>query len=77
MKFKKKFILLDNKKYNVVEHVIYNDKVYVYLVNSNDEFDSMFREFIEHGGKIELKEIEATFFSGKLSSLFREKILNS
>ena len=77
MKLKRKFFVINNVRYNVIESVTYKEKTYVYLVNSNDEFDSMFREVVNKNGKIELLEIESKFFSNKLSSIFREIILNS
>ena len=77
MKINKKFFMVDNTRYDVIETVTYRNKTYVYLVNNSDEFDSMFREVVKVGNKYELEKIDTKLFKSKISSIFEEKRLSA
>lgn len=68
----KKFTLEDGKTYLVIEQVYYEEGIYLYIVNPEDESDSRFVE-IKDGN---LLPIDANLFDKEIWPLFLEKIRN-
>lgn len=73
MNYKDKVITLDSgKEYLVIEQINVNGKIYVYLVNNNNELDTMFC-IIDEEGLIEKVDRDSLEFREKVYSLFVEK----
>lgn len=73
MNFKDKIITLENnKKYLVLDIVEYEDRKYIFLINNEDETDSIFREVLA-GDNLKLKEIDQELFKNKIFPLFLNK----
>ena len=66
------FTLENGKKYMIIETVQLDGKQYAYLVNRDNEIDSMFREvaLTEEKG---LKEIDKDLFKEKIYPMFIKK----
>ena len=71
------FVLDNGEKYSVVETVSYNNKIYAYLVNINDEMDSMFKEVCILDNEINLEDIDKDLFKKNIVGLFIERIKSS
>ena len=69
----KRFVLNDNTTYEVIEYVTYDNKIYVYLVNVDDEIDSDFKELLNFNGELYLNDIDSNLFESKIYNLFLEK----
>ena len=65
----KEFTLDNNKKYVVIEQVEYDNKIYLYLANSDDENDTMYVEVKDN----DLLKIDPTLFEVHIFPLFLEK----
>ena len=65
----KEFTLDNNKKYVVIEQVNYNENIYLYIANSNDENDTMYVEIKDN----DLLKIEPSLFEQHIFPLFLEK----
>jgi hypothetical protein len=65
----KTLTLNDGITYVVVEQVDYDDKTYLYIVNSEDEKDTSFIEL--NGGN--LSTIDPVLFKNVIFPLFKEK----
>lgn len=65
----KEFTLDNNKKYVVIEQVNYNENIYLYIANSNDENDTMYVEIKDNN----LLKIEPSLFEQHIFPLFLEK----
>ena len=65
----KEFTLDNNKKYVVIEQVNYNENIYLYIANSNDENDTMYVEIKDNN----LLKIESSLFEQHIFPLFLEK----
>ena len=77
MKLEGKLITLDdNKKYAVIEVITYNNRLFAYLVNINDELDSIFKEIIIKDNDLYVDDIDKKIFKDKLLNLFINKISN-
>ena len=73
MNYKDKVITLDSgNEYLVIEQINVNGKIYVYLVNNNNELDTMFC-IIDEEGLIEKVDRDSLEFREKVYSLFVEK----
>ena len=75
MMFDNMTLTVNNKKYIVMENVSLDEKQYVYLVNQEDQLDTMFQE-INLEGEQTLKPIETEIFVNKIFPLFLEKFKN-
>ena len=74
MNLKNNAYKLDNgKEYLVIEQVNYEEKTYVYLVNSSNENDTIFKEVILDEN-IKFLPIEPELFKNKIYGLFIEKL---
>jgi hypothetical protein len=68
---------LDNENsYELIENVVYNNQVYVYLVNIEDELDSIFKKLIKNEDGYALDDIEPGLFKDVLLPLFIKKFEN-
>lgn len=67
----KKFTMEDGKIYIVIEQVDYEDNIYLYIVNREDENDSRFVQIKND----ELSDIDIELFKEKIFPLFVEKII--
>ncbi len=67
----KKFTMEDGKIYVVIEQVDYEDNIYLYIVNREDENDSRFVQIKND----ELSDIDIELFKEKIFPLFVEKII--
>lgn len=65
----KKFALEDGKTFLVVEQVNYEDGIYLYIVNKEDENDTKFVEVKDE----RLIPINPSLFNEKIFPLFMEK----
>jgi len=65
----KEFTLDNNKKYVVIEQVEYDNKIYLYLANSDDENDNMYVVLKDN----DLLKIDPTLFEVHILPLFLEK----
>ena len=71
MDYTNKVFDLDNgKSYLVIEQVDYDNKIYLYIVNSNNESDTKFVELIDGN----LIPIESTLFDNTIFPLFMDKL---
>ena len=68
------FVLEDDNRYSIIETIDYENKTYAYLVNIEDELDSMFKEVVLEDNEYSLNDINKELFSTKLLPLFIEKI---
>ena len=69
-----KVLTLDNNnEYMVIEHVEYEGKTYLYLENTLDQQDTLFRELVMTDGNIKLINIDPNLFDDKIFDLFKEK----
>ncbi len=64
-----KVLVLNDKKYLVIEDVEYENKKYLYLVNDNDEKDTTFVELEGNN----LYTIDPDLFLSKILPLFEKK----
>lgn len=62
--------LLDDRRYIVIEQVVYNERYFVYLVNTLDEADSLFCEIDPEGT---INEIDPELFEETIYPMFIEK----
>lgn len=67
----KKFVLEDNKTYIVIEQVDYEDNIYLYIVNKDDEDDSRFVQIKND----ELLDIDPELLKDRIFPLFIDKII--
>lgn len=65
----KKFTLDDGKTYLVIEQVNYEDHIYLYIANNNDENDTKFIEVKDDM----LLPIDPELFESKIFSMFMDK----
>ena len=65
-------LVLNDKKYLVIEDVTYNHRVYLYLVNDKDESDVTFVELEDN----KLYTIDDDFFLDKILPLFEKKFVS-
>ena len=71
MKYDDKVIVMDNdKKYIVIEQVEYDEHIYLYLVNRENDKDSKFVEIRDN----QVFNIEPELFKEKIFPLFNEAI---
>lgn len=70
----KTFVLDNNEKYAVIESIVIENKIYVYLVNIEDEMDSMFMEVKTDNQELNLIEIDKAIFEEKILSAFIDKL---
>ena len=70
----KTFKLSDNKEYEVIEHIEYNSKTYVYLVNINDKLDSVFKEIKKIDNEYYIDDIDKELFKKEIINKFINKI---
>lgn len=71
MNYDDKTITMSNgKKYLTIEQVNYKNKIYLYLVNSEDDSDSVFVE-IEND---KLSQIDPILFEKEILPLFLDKL---
>ncbi len=69
-----KVLTLDNNnEYMVIEHVEYEGKTYLYLENTLNQQDTLFRELVMTDGNIKLINIDPNLFDDKIFDLFKEK----
>ena len=64
----KNVVIIDNNRYLIIEKVEYNNGVYAYLINSNDEKDTMFVEL----NKDSVKNIPRDLFVTEIFPLFAD-----
>lgn len=69
----KTFIMEDGTQYEVIENVNYNGKVYLYLVNINDEMDSIFKQLKSKDNELFLEDIDSNLFKEHILELFLNK----
>ena len=69
----KKIVLDDSTEYLVVEHVSFEGRNYVYLINKNNPTDCIYSEII-NDGTVKLVDIDRELFKTKILPLFIEKI---
>ena len=69
----KRFTLEDDSTYEVIEYVKHNSKLYVYLVNIDDEIDSEFKELVLDNNGIYLNDIDSNLFQNEIYNLFLKK----
>ena len=72
----KVFTLDNNKEYMVIEHIEFEGKIYLYLENTLDQQDTLFRELVTNNDNIKLISIDPNLFENKIFDLFKEKITN-
>ena len=70
----KTFVLDNNEKYAVIESIVIENKIYVYLVNIEDEMDSLFMEVKTDNQELNLIEIDKAIFEEKILSAFIDKL---
>lgn len=69
-----KVLTLENDlNYEIIDYVIYENNVYVYLVNINDELDTMFKEIKNINNKFIIEDIDNKLFEEIILKLFYEK----
>lgn len=68
------FVLDDETRYSIIETIDYDNKIYAYLVNVEDELDSMFKEIVIEDNNYSLNDINEELFKNELLPLFMEKI---
>ena len=68
--------LENNQKYEVVESINHNNKLYVYLVNIDDEMDALFQEIYTTDNTIMTKDIDKDLFEKEILVKFTEKFLS-
>ena len=73
MNLDNKVFTIENKKYLVIETVVFDNKNYVFLVNRENELDSMFREILNEDGNMIVKNIDPAIFNNKIYPMFLEK----
>jgi hypothetical protein len=66
----KKVVVIDDKRYLIIETVEYNNSRYAYLINSDDDEDTMFVELRENS----IVDIPKDLFAGEILPLFAEKL---
>ena len=69
MDYSDKSLTINGKNYIVIEQVDYDNHTYLFLLNDNDELDSM---FCEVNGK-DVLMIEPELFKNKIFPLFIKK----
>lgn len=69
----KTFVMEDGTQYEVIENVNYNGKVYLYLVNINDEMDSIFKQLKSKDNELFLEDIDSNLFKEHILELFLNK----
>jgi hypothetical protein len=69
MNYNDKSLTINGKNYIVIEQVDYDNHTYLFLLNDNDELDSM---FCEVNGK-DVLMIEPELFKNKIFPLFIKK----
>ena len=69
MDFSNKCLTVNGKNYIVIEQIDYKNHTYLYLLNDNDELDSM---FCEVKGK-EVLMIDPELFKDKIFPMFIKK----
>ncbi len=69
MDFSDKSLTINGKNYIVIEQLDYDNHTYLFLLNDNDELDSM---FCEVNGK-DVLMIEPELFKNKIFPLFIKK----
>ena len=72
----KKFVLDNDKEYEVIEFVELNNRYYLYLVNVDSEEDSCFREFVDNNGEFILDDIDPELFTNEILTLFINKFVS-
>ena len=65
----KNVVIINDKRYLIVEKVAYKGKNFAYLINSNDEKDTMFVELEDNV----VREIPNDIFATDIFPLFVEK----
>ena len=65
----KDVVVIDNKRFLIIEKVEYKNSIYAYLINSNDEKDTMFVELKENA----IKEIPKELLLTEVYPLFVNK----
>jgi len=76
MNIEDKVLTINGNEYVVVESVELDNKKYVYLVNTNNEIDSMFREIIINNEEMNAVSINKDLFTNEIYPLFIEKFKN-
>lgn len=71
----KKFVLNDDKEYEVIEFVEFDNRSYLYLVNVDSEEDSCFKEFVDSNGEFILDDIDPDLFENNIFPLFIDKFV--
>ncbi len=71
MNYNDKSLTINGKNYIVIEQVDYDNHTYLFLLNDNDELDSM---FCEVNGK-DVLLIEPELFKNKIFPLFIKKFI--
>lgn len=75
MVLENKVLTINNKEYFVVSVINYAGSAYAYLVNKNNEADSMFREVVtDKDNNLSVKIIDPSLFSKVLCPAFLDKI---
>ena len=69
MDFSNKCLTVNGKNYIVIEQIDYKNHTYLYLLNDNDELDSM---FCEVNGK-DVLMIDSELFKDKICPMFIKK----
>ena len=72
MNYNDKSLTINGKNYIVIEQVDYDNHTYLFLLNDNDELDSM---FCEVNGK-DVLMIEPELFKNKIFPLFIKKFID-
>ena len=73
MDFDKKTLINNNKRYVVIEQVNLDGATYLFIINSQDEYDSKFVGIRVENGKVVAYAIEPELFREKVFPLFLEK----
>ena len=68
----KAYTLANGKEYYVIEQVDYEGHTYLYLMNSKDERDTLFREAVRDNN-LKFVPIDEDLFDNKLINLFMNK----
>ena len=72
----KVFTLDNNEEYMVIEHIEFEGRIYLYLENTLDQQDTLFRELVINNDNVKLINIDPNLFENKIFDLFKEKITN-
>lgn len=70
------FNLENGNSYELIDNVVYDNHIYVYLINVNDELDSLFRLLVKNDDGYILEDIDSTQFRDNIFPLFVEKFEN-